>query len=1493
MSSIEKARFTARTGIPAARITLFDHFDRKVATNWRELSLELQPGLYTVRTEVNGRIADQIIRHEMRGTELPDVPVNMPYSSTPALDMSEANRPYRKFAIRCARSEPQVQIGEGGGNLFLMLRPSSKTAFDTWVMNELSQLAQLFSIWQNDKELHFLQEDEVTIEQEIGAIGICISLPPGQYIINYGGGEPRQFMVLVSQEWQSQVYLTIQPEPVWDTLRMHMERPGADLSEAASDLQWAELALDHMQISGFQFTEDELDKLLNGKFRHPLWGFIGLYSYLLGDGEVIEGRVQVVLRNMENRLLQLPDSGDLEVLKLLAMKRMGTLHEPLQPVDVLPLFKVGFDALVNLSSDYPGLLSDASLYNRIIMTRHPESPYVIWEGVRNEDSRTDRFKRYMSFQRMDKRVFYKGHERDLTADWFKQGQNSEKAIRDKGPERNWLHESIVDQLFTQANKSFNLLLPDISKNVGALPAQVRNALQELLDKDDLMDEVLEEQKQLVAPSAMVWAEREMKRVMTRLLAEEVALPDYPLTDYHAKYLAYALTRRLADNHSPEKLARAFADARIDPKPHQVAAALFGYRATLLDQGAILADEVGLGKTIEAGLVIAQKWAEGKKRILVIAPSSLRKQWQTELEEKFFLESTVLESGRYKELKKAFLAANPFEQDQIIISSYHFVRSKSEDISAIQWDLAVIDEAHRLRNAWKQDNVVGRAVKETLAGVPKLLLTATPLQNNIMELYGLISMLDEYAFGDARSFRKQYGRNRIKDEGQEEFSELKSRLNPYCFRTLRNEVQQYVHYTQRVALLQEYKASEQEWELYVKVSEYLRKDNLHALPKGQRHLITLIARKLLASSTFAITGTLESLIARLKAMAEGDETQATGIPSGMAADMPDTLDDLEEDWADMEAEEGEVDFELEPEEAHTIEEEIEELEGYLALAQSITEHTKANALLSGLKTAFEKAHDLGAKRKALIFTESTRTQRFLYDFLRENGFEHSVITYNGTNNEEHSRAIYQRWKTANEGTGRITKSGTVDRRTAILDEFAAPHTTILIATEAGSEGINMQFCSLVVNYDLPWNPQRVEQRIGRCHRYGQQHDVVVLNFLNQRNAADKRVFELLRDKFQLFEGLFGASDEVLGSIASGMDIEKQIARIYQECRTHEEIEAQFNTLRDALSEEINTEMRNVHQKLISNFDDQVLERLRLPDIDKQSAEYLNRYERWLWKLTKHLLSGKARFESNRHAFQLVDASVLPAGVETVDYHLKGSDSKGVLYRPGHPFAAKLIQEAKAKTLPPAHISFDLSRHRGNVAVLDELKGQRGYLRLTQVTIESYQDSDHLLFSGYTDAGKALNEEQCERLFTIPSNLLESDIFLNGQREKLSEIKEGQKESLNIQLDERDTEILKEQSLKLEQWAADQKLSLQKQIDDHVKKEKDLIGQVKDAKDKDALLELNEELAKIRKELRNMRLEVFGKEDAIEDKQKGLINEINERLKQHLTEEELFSIRWEVV
>src|ERR1700722_15922080 len=291
-----------------------------------------------------------------------------------------------------------------------------------------------------------------------------------------------------------------------------------------------------------------------------------------------------------------------------------------------------------------------------------------------------------------------------------------------------------------------------------------------------------------------------------------------MTNYHAKYLAHEITRRCASD-SVEKLTAVLSDAQVDLNPHQIDAALFAFRNPL-SRGAILADEVGLGKTIEAGLLIAQMWAERKRRLLVIAPANLRKQWSQELADKFFLPSAILETRTFNEGIRAG-NLNPFQCDGAVICSYQFARSKEPYVRQTAWDLVVVDEAHRLRNVYKPANKISRAIKQAIFPYQKALLTATPLQNSLLELYGLVSIIDEFTFGGLKSFRAQFARL----AGDADFAELKQRLKPICKRTLRKQVLEYIKYTNRHALVQEFMPSADEQRLYNLVSDYLQKNTL--------------------------------------------------------------------------------------------------------------------------------------------------------------------------------------------------------------------------------------------------------------------------------------------------------------------------------------------------------------------------------------------------------------------------------------------------------------------------------------------------------------------------------------------------------------------------------------------------------------------------------------------------------------------------------------------
>ena len=957
------------------------------------------------------------------------------------------------------------------------------------------------------------------------------------------------------------------------------------------------------------------------------------------------------------------------------------------------------------------------------------------------------------------------------------------------------------------------------------------------------------------------------------------------------FFAHQLTRRAASS-SMEAMAGALLDAQVDLNPHQIDAAMFA-TSNPLSKGSILADEVGLGKTIEAGLLIAQRWAERKRRILVITPANLRKQWHQELADKFGLPATIFEAKSYQKLVKEG-AVNPFNRSGIIICSYQFAARKAVEVKAVAWDLVVIDEAHRLRNVYKPENKTARALQEALSQPQKVLLTATPLQNSLLELYGLVSFIDERVFGDLDSFKSQFGALK----NAESFDALKNRIAPICKRTLRRQVEAYVKYTKRIPLLREFTPSADETALYNHVTEYLEREALHALPNSQRQLITLVLRKLLASSTFAIAGALETLTNRLKkTLAEKSSTQVKGADNGRGL-----IDELDEDFETLDEIAEEIDdLPIDETQARTkeqvqaIAQEIADLESFRQLAVSITENAKGTALLQALKVAFAKLDELGAVKKAIIFTESRRTQDYLMGLLASTPYNDGVVLFNGTNNDAASKRIYADWIKRHAGTDRITGSRTADTRAALVEhfrEFNGPDGSIMIATEAGAEGINLQFCSMVINYDLPWNPQRIEQRIGRCHRYGQKHDVVVVNFLNRENEADKRVYELLDQKFKLFDGVFGASDEVLGAVESGVDFERRIAEIYQTCRQPAAIHTAFEQLQLDMAGEISDAMLKARKSLLENFDEDVQERLRLRSQDAKAS--LGKLERLLMRFTSGALNGHAEFADDETSFVLkatpsfLGATDLGAG----RYELPRRSEDAHIYRLGHPLAQALLHHAKQQPLPASKIVLDYAAYKAKVSVVEPLRGQHGWLEVQSLQIRSLGAvEEHLLVAAVDANGNAFDEQVTERLLNLPcASNVQVEFSSVEHRPPLEAEIERQKILVVADLETRNLGAFTQETEKLDAWADDLKVGLERDI-------KELDRRIKESRTKSKGAATLADKIAAQKEQRDLegqrdkkRRELFDRQDEIQRKRDGLIDELERQLKQEIIVSTVLACEW---
>jgi len=819
------------------------------------------------------------------------------------------------------------------------------------------------------------------------------------------------------------------------------------------------------------------------------------------------------------------------------------------------------------------------------------------------------------------------------------------------------------------------------------------------------------------------------------------------TPFHLRILAEEILRKRGGD-GLARVAPALSEACVDLNPHQLEAATFGLES-LATGGCVFGDEVGLGKTVEAGLVIAQLASEGRGRILILAPAPLRAQWRDELWDKFGLTAECVDGPS----AKAAGRANPFDLPVPVICSVPFAVNRSDSMKRIPWDLVVIDEAHRLRNAYKLSHKTGRALREAVAGVPKLLLTATPLQNTLMELFGLVSLIDETILGPEDAFRLLYGpllhpppppgapdEDKILAERKELMEDLKERIAPIVQRTLRRQVREYVKYTNRRSIVEDFRPSEKEQLLYDKVSEYLCREELAAIAPERRTLLTLCYRKLLGSSTFAIASTLEKLADSLEAKVGRAEDVAKAQALHMSdlfgshenEDDQDGLEDEIRRIYEEEAEELLDDGQIGKKKPMTLsdcKQELKELRSMVELARSITVNAKGDALVRALARSFTVAAAHGWPEKAVIFTESRRTQDYLKELLEANGFRGlvSILCGDGSGPEE---------------------------RKALVTEFRE-RTKILISTEAGAEGLNLQFCNLLINYDLPWNPQRVEQRIGRCHRYGQKRDVLVINMVNRSNAAEARLYDLLEQKLGLFDGVFGASDEVLGALDSGVDFERRVLDIYQSCRSETEIDEAFARMRAEMETKISSRMQEARGVLMERFDDQV--RARLKVAVGQAKEVIQKSEDRAKTLALSVLGDDAGVDGDlvdvRHVPQaLLDAAggELAAGLYSVGSAAHAKEVGARKLGPGSPLvkaAAKLVQSAPTEGV----ISLTLDAGRAS-PVLAPHFGKEGFWFVYKVEAGNVDPDErivHLVLVREGGVYRALDPEEGALFVEIPA------------------------------------------------------------------------------------------------------------------------------------------------
>ena len=738
-----------------------------------------------------------------------------------------------------------------------------------------------------------------------------------------------------------------------------------------------------------------------------------------------------------------------------------------------------------------------------------------------------------------------------------------------------------------------------------------------------------------------------------------------LSPFHALYKARELS---AYAYGRNKLLPVFASSDIEVYPYQIAAARFALRSPYL-KGAILCDEGSLGKTYEALLVVAQLWYEGKERILLVIPTPLMRQWADIIESRFSIPFTILDANAAFDERLAAGEQNPFAQEGVILTTYDFAAEKVEYVSRVPWDLAAFEEAHHLRRIYTGANQGAAAIRQAVGDAFKLLLTATPMQNSILDLYGLVNFIDDSVFPDEKAFYERYFRK------PENYPELAERVSKFCFRTTRQEVTTYVKIPERIPITAEFELTAKEQKLYDLLDAYLQKGARLAFPKMDRYELALMLFRTLSSSTFALERTLRGVIRRLEKM----QTESS-------------------DNRELAAE-------------------LEELQRMKALAADIKQNAKAKELLAALKNGFAQLKQLGAKQKALIFTENRTTQDFLFSLLDSGPYKGKVLAYNGSRSRDYS----------------------------VMERFEKG-AKILISTDIGAEGFNLEFCSFVINYDLPYNTLTIEQRINRCHRQGQQSDVIILNFLNRNNFADVRMLELINKRILQFSGIFGMSDDVIGNF--GIDLGESFAKALGGARSRDEIDRAYRNALVRFEEENKHIIKQAKESLFTSFTREIADKV---DVTPQYVEDMTaKINDDLWSLTKYFFGSKHGFRLDDET-RTVSCFAVPPKVFTGTRMGRNeySMSKGYQPRSGRHTVTGSLTRAIIHEICWTGIP-----DRGEIVVDadHQIMQEPCSIGFYQVRVKPKGNywGGYLFypFAGKTRSGRILSDEECRRIMALP-------------------------------------------------------------------------------------------------------------------------------------------------
>jgi len=784
-------------------------------------------------------------------------------------------------------------------------------------------------------------------------------------------------------------------------------------------------------------------------------------------------------------------------------------------------------------------------------------------------------------------------------------------------------------------------------------------------------------------------------------------------------------------------------------PHQVRVAHWALHNPFT-KGVILADEVGLGKTIEAAMIMKELICRGRaERILILVPAKLVGQWQHELIEKINEDFVVLTGPDVR--RSEANGVNSWAAHHRVIASLDYARAKGDDsrrarldqVNTRRWDLLVVDEAHALKDP-------GSGNHEFIGSIDRehtLFLTGTPIRNYAWDLFHVSNVLEqreEKPLGTKYSFRKTFlqdGRGlRVKN-----VPELTERLEKFLIRNTKSKVPE-IHQVRRLGRTFHFDMTGMERELHARAEDYiygLYRDGRTYQGEFYKVLLSNGLRKLLASSRQALLPTLRARLDRLYELQTRSAAETPEDASWLLNNAdPENPPDVEGNG---------VGGAIAPKRHRTpdeqrarLHEEIVELSALLDYANRVFGNAKLDALTAALRSS-------GFRRgeKFLVFTEYRRTMDLMVHHLTAAGFR--VDGFHGQ--LPHFRPGARAPLRAADGTGRT--------REDVFVRFRDPSpngTQVLVATEAAAEGLNLQFCRVVVNYDLPWNPQKIEQRIGRVHRIGQKEDVIVAN-LAVKGSMDDEILRLLQEKIRLFDTVLGESELILGAIdeAQIFNFEEQLMEIAARARSPEQVRLEMERLRAELGAVLRERQEQMRLQL-RDFDDRVTDHLGHPSdlpgdieltVKRKNGDVEAFVRRYLTKQGVLLepsgrpgvFSFRTPLSLRKHRPELAQEYRVAFQQDVAN---EAIDADYIAH--GHPFLMAAIEECK-RIGDCTRLTLRYSDSERRLHGFDHLPGKSGLWCNFKVTFSSY-DTEECLFPVFVGEGVEFSDVFSFRMLYYP-------------------------------------------------------------------------------------------------------------------------------------------------